>query len=546
MSVTVPRNSAPEESPRRARAAIGLDAWILCAEFVERLLTEARQAAGQNGTHGSRTEIDLERIWRAGGGAPNDEVAIGKIVRAASEAARQIAGGSDHAAGSVVEPGAVGAPVVEATPPTPTPTPTPTPPPPPTQPPPATALVDPVVAPEPPAATPPTAPQPPPLAAPLAVPLVAPEPPADPATVVMPRVAAPVVVPGSPVDSPTSVVEPIAPAEEPATRVEPVVVEPVVVESVAQDAPSTVAVEPEVAHAESQAERKRAGWLTAFTWTRNIGAVILLFVLWQLWGTAISQHQAQDQLRSAFEAGLKAHHAPPVATKGGLIPASARFGNPADGTQVAELQIPAIGLDQIVVSGTNASDLAKGPGHYVGTALPGQAGNVAIAGHRTTNGAPFNRLGELKTGDRILLTTTWGEHLTYVVSGTPQAVSPSDVSVLNYFGDNRITLTTCTPEYSSTQRLVVVGKLEGHGGTTTPPAKQISYHVADTGTASWDWSLLPLVGIEACLLVLLGLSYRRFDGWFGRRSKWVILIPVWAAGLYLLFGTLTAFLPATV
>ena len=112
---------------------------------------------------------------------------------------------------------------------------------------------------------------------------------------------------------------------------------------------------------------------------------------------------------------------------------------------MAELQIPAIGVDQFVVSGTDATELSKGPGHYVGTAVPGQAGNVAIAGHRTTNGAPFNRLGQLVRGDRIILTTTSGEHLTYVVSGTPQAVSPSDVAVLNYFGDNRITLTTCTP-----------------------------------------------------------------------------------------------------
>ena len=72
---------------------------------------------------------------------------------------------------------------------------------------------------------------------------------------------------------------------------------------------------------------------------------------------------------------------------------------------MAKLQIPAIGLDEIVVSGTAESDLAKGPGHYVGTAAPGQAGNVAIAGHRTTNGAPFNRLGQLAIGDKIFLTT---------------------------------------------------------------------------------------------------------------------------------------------
>ena len=82
---------------------------------------------------------------------------------------------------------------------------------------------------------------------------------------------------------------------------------------------------------------------------------------------------------------------------------------------MAELQIPKISLQQFVVSGTNEDDLAKGPGHYLGTAMPGQAGNVAIAGHRTTHGAPFNRLAELAIGDPIYLTAANGERLTYIV-----------------------------------------------------------------------------------------------------------------------------------
>jgi sortase A len=217
---------------------------------------------------------------------------------------------------------------------------------------------------------------------------------------------------------------------------------------------------------------------------------------------------------------------------------------PANGTVVAELQIPSIGVDQFVVSGTDADQLSQGPGHYVGTAVPGQAGNVAIAGHRTTNGAPFNRLGELVRGDRVILTTTSGEHLTYVISGTPQAVSPSDVAVLNYFGDNRITLTTCTPEFSAAQRLIAVGMLQS-GASPNVPASKLTYHVVNPATASWNWSMLPAVGIELCLLLLLGLSYRRFEGWFGGRGKWFILVPLWAVGLYLIFGSLTTFLPQT-
>ena len=282
-------------------------------------------------------------------------------------------------------------------------------------------------------------------------------------------------------------------------------------------------------------------WFHVFTWTRNVGAIILLFVVWQLWGTSISQHHAQSQLKSQFDA-LLAQHAPGGhASKASLISAATQVPSPGNGALLAEIQIPAIGVDQYVVEGTTESDLSKGPGHYIGTAIPGQAGNVAIAGHRTTHGAPFNGLGRLVPGDRIILTTTFGQSLTYVVSGTPQAVSPGDVGVLNYFGDNRVTLTTCNPEFSSSQRLVVVGMLKHP--LATPAVRHLSYHVVNPATVSWNWSLLPAVGIEVCLLLLLALSNRRFGTWFVGISKWIILVPLWAAGLYLLFGTLTDFLP---
>ena len=272
-----------------------------------------------------------------------------------------------------------------------------------------------------------------------------------------------------------------------------------------------------------------------------MGAIILLFLVWQLWGTSISQHHAQSQLKSQFEA-LQAKHSHGAKSKA-LIPAATRVSLPVDGSVVAEIQIPAIGVDQYVVEGTSESDLSKGPGHYVGTAMPGQAGNVAIAGHRTTNGAPFNALGHLVPGDRIILTTIYGQQLTYVVAGTPQAVSPSDVGVLNYFGDNRVTLTTCNPEYSSTQRLVVVGKLN-QAPSPGVAAKNLSYHLVNPATASWNWSLLPAVGVEVSLLVLLALSFRRICSWFAGIGRWIVLVPLWAAGLYLLFTTLTNFFPA--
>jgi sortase A len=296
-----------------------------------------------------------------------------------------------------------------------------------------------------------------------------------------------------------------------------------------------------------RAEMAPAGAFIFWTWVRNIGLVIFLFVAWQIWGTSISQHHAQHQLQTAFDAGLHTHRPPLAATSSGpaLIPANQIVPPPAEGSVVAHLQIPEIGVDQYVVSGTSENDLSEGPGHYTGTAVPGQAGNVAIAGHRTTHGAPFNRLGALTVGEDIVLTTSWGENLTYVVSQPPRAVSPSDVAVLNYFGDNRITHTTCNPEFSATQRLVVVGELKQPERSQPAQVHPVAYHVVNPVTPGWDWPLLPLVGLEAGLLMLLGLSNRQFTVWFGRSSRWVILVPLWAAGFYALFQTVILFLPAT-
>ncbi len=216
---------------------------------------------------------------------------------------------------------------------------------------------------------------------------------------------------------------------------------------------------------------------------------------------------------------------------------------------MAHLQIPKIGLDEFVVSGTNEADLAKGPGHYLGTAMPGQAGNVAIAGHRTTHGAPFNRLAELAIGDPIYLTTVAGQKLTYVVSATPVAVSPTDVAVLNNFGDDRITLTTCNPEFSARQRLIVVAAYLPPGATRPVSISKgagKAYALAPMETGGWNTSLLPLVAIEVLALAGLGLAFQILSKAYGKGARWLILTPIWAALLLALFETLTNFLPTAV
>ena len=122
------------------------------------------------------------------------------------------------------------------------------------------------------------------------------------------------------------------------------------------------------------------------------------------------------------------------------------------------LEIPEINVNQYVVSGTDDLSLQFGPGYYLGTNLPGSGGNVGIAGHRTTYGAPFSQLDLVEIGDEILLTVGSNKYH-YKVDEVEIVDAVSGSYVLYNRGDDRITLTTCHPKYSARQRLVVSGIL---------------------------------------------------------------------------------------
>jgi sortase A len=128
------------------------------------------------------------------------------------------------------------------------------------------------------------------------------------------------------------------------------------------------------------------------------------------------------------------------------------------GHPLGELRIPRLDAHYVVVQGTNSDNLRRGPGHYSGTALPGQPGTVGIAGHRTTYGAPFRHLDELRAGDAIDVTMPYG-HFVYRVEGI-RIVKPEDVSTLRSIGRQRLALTACHPLYSAAKRLVVLARLE--------------------------------------------------------------------------------------
>lgn len=141
------------------------------------------------------------------------------------------------------------------------------------------------------------------------------------------------------------------------------------------------------------------------------------------------------------------------------------------GDPLTRIVIPDLDLESLVVEGTNMAALRAGAGHYPTTPLPGEDGNVAIAGHRTTYGKPFNRLHELTAGAEIQLETPLATH-TYKVVKPPDEhngrpcdgaacwiTHPGDWSVIESTDDAVLTLTTCHPKGSARQRLIVRAEL---------------------------------------------------------------------------------------
>ncbi len=267
----------------------------------------------------------------------------------------------------------------------------------------------------------------------------------------------------------------------------------------------------------------------------TVGTLLLLFVVYQLWGTGIREAQAQNRLEAEFEQLLDDGNVPDSAPQD--IKTVPSIPPPDEGEPIALIEIPEIGLKRWVVEGVAVADLKKGPGHYPETPLPGQEGNAAIAGHRTTYGAPFNRIDELEHGDEIFVQTLQGR-FRYIVD-EQLIVSPSQVEVLDDKGDNRLTLTACHPKYSARQRIVVVADL----GPDQPPLP---------ASASGNVSFEDLSGggpmVSTILFGLLCASIWVFAWALGRLwRKWpayFVGLPFFLVALFYFFEEFSKVLPS--
>jgi len=208
-------------------------------------------------------------------------------------------------------------------------------------------------------------------------------------------------------------------------------------------------------------------------WTGRVligtGTLILLFLAYQLWGTGFITSRHQHDLLQKFRASEAKAGATPSPSAPDVTATAEPPVKPDLGSGIALLEIPKISLSMVVVEGVGVPDLKKGPGHYPGTPLPGEHGNVVISGHRTTYLHPFYNLNDLTPGDPIYLTNPDGTKYAYTVSES-KVVAPTDVEVVSNTTDDRLTLTTCNPRYSAAQRLIVVAKLQTQSAPRSAPA----------------------------------------------------------------------------
>lgn len=197
----------------------------------------------------------------------------------------------------------------------------------------------------------------------------------------------------------------------------------------------------------------------------TLGAVMLLFVSYQLWWTNVQADAAADAAGKKLEQQWAQPVAPPAGGTGTAAP-PAKF-EPGQGFAI--IHIPKLDLTYPVAEGTNKQQvLDKGlVGHYAGTAMPSDpSGNFAVAAHRTTHGQPFRKIGQLAPGDKVVVETATA-YYTYEVAGGIPETPPTNVTVLQavpkgspFTAPGRyLTMTTCTPEFSARGRLIVFGKM---------------------------------------------------------------------------------------
>ena len=209
----------------------------------------------------------------------------------------------------------------------------------------------------------------------------------------------------------------------------------------------------------------------------TLGVLVLLFVVWQVWWTDVTS----DRAHAATVSALSQQFGDAAGSSGASGEAGAAADLPAGAFAI--VRIPRFGEDYArpLVEGSSATELAQGLGHYTGTAMPGEVGNFAIAGHRTTFGKPLSAIDTLRTGDRVVVETAAGWTV-YAVSGHEivrpwqgEVIAPVPGEVGATPTKAVLTMTSCHPKFSAKQRWVVHADLvEQRTRAQGPPSADVS------------------------------------------------------------------------
>jgi LPXTG-site transpeptidase (sortase) family protein len=295
-----------------------------------------------------------------------------------------------------------------------------------------------------------------------------------------------------------------------------------------------------------------------------VGLLLVGFFVFQLTGTAVTHERNQRLLLQRFEqvAPLQAfdpaREDPDAGGSGdGILTGAEASGDadtdggepeivpaaeaPARGEPVGILQIPGLGLEEVVVQGTRPAELRSGPGHLRGTPMPGEPGNAAIAGSRLANGAPFHRLDEVEEGDRIDVTTAVGR-FRYDVTAVRRVAEGDPDPVRTRGGGSTLTLVTSAPAFLAGDRLVVVAELRTR--PVAPRFPPVTPDSTETGFDTAPGGLAPVLGWGALLALTIVAARHLYRRWH-RAVAYLLTTPIVVALLVLVFESLAGLLPAT-
>jgi sortase A len=258
----------------------------------------------------------------------------------------------------------------------------------------------------------------------------------------------------------------------------------------------------------------------------TVGLCLLLFVGYVYTFSTLQQHRAQHILLNEYTSGNRT-----TILTAKSVP---------DGRPVGVLTIPSLGLTQVVVEGTSATDLLNGPGLMPGTARPGSLGNSVIAGHRTIAGSPFARLDHLRHGNRILVVTSQGRYVYRVLAVGTTRTGQRDPTSPNRHP--RLTLVTSNP--SANGRLYVVAALR-----TAPNRLPIPRHpptAAERGLTGDSAAVAPSILWGLLLAAAFGVTFYAYWRFRGRHwSVYLLSTPVLLAITFVWYGNLIRLLPGT-